>query len=101
LILYLTVTSDNTGTGKGGMLKVRREGQGYSARFLSPVAVFHCSGARDEGANRRLLEPIMRGRWGSVQSLRRDAHELNDACWLHGDNFCLSSLPVPRTLDND
>ena len=101
LILYLTVAFDNTGAGKGGMLKVRREGQEYSARFLSPVAVFHCSGARDEGANRQLLEAMMRGRWGSVQSLRRDAHELNDACWLHGDNFCLSSLPVPRTLDND
>jgi len=44
---------------------------------------------------------MMRGRWESVQSLRRDAHELNDACWLDGDNFCLSSLPLSRTLDND
>jgi protein-L-isoaspartate(D-aspartate) O-methyltransferase len=30
LILYLTVALDDTGTGKGGMLKVVREGSGYS-----------------------------------------------------------------------
>ena len=95
LIVYLTVAFDDTGTGKGGTLKVVREGSRYSARFLTPVAVFHCIGAaRDDNANRRLLRAMQRGRWGSVQSLRRDAHELNDACWLHGDDFCLSTLPA-------
>jgi protein-L-isoaspartate(D-aspartate) O-methyltransferase len=101
LILYLTVAFDDGGTGKGGMLKVGREDQGYAARFLSSVAVFHCIGSRNEGANRRLLEAMMRGRWGSVQSLRRDTHELSDACWLHGDDFCLSTLPVSGALDHD
>ena len=94
MILYLTVAFDDTGAGKGGTLKVGREGPGYPARFLSSVAVFHCIGARDDSANRRLLEAMQRGRWGSVQSLRRDAHELNDACSLHGDDFCLSTLPA-------
>jgi len=93
LILYLTVAFDDTGAGKGVTLKVRREGSGYPARFLFPVAVFHCIGGRDDSANRRLLEAMQRGRWGSVQSLRRDAHELNDACWLHDDHCCLSTLP--------
>jgi protein-L-isoaspartate(D-aspartate) O-methyltransferase len=101
LILYLTVAVDDTGAGKGGMLKVSREGQGYRARFLSSVAVFHCRGARDESANRRLLAAMKRGGWGSVQSLRRDAHTLNDACWLHGVDFCLSTLPVSEAADNE
>jgi protein-L-isoaspartate(D-aspartate) O-methyltransferase len=56
LILYLTVAVDDSGAGKGGMLKVGREGSGYPARFLSPVAVFHCMGAPDDSANQRLLK---------------------------------------------
>jgi len=94
LIIYLTVAFDNSNTGRGFMLKVKREERGYTARFLSGVSVFHCEGSRDDEANQRLREAFMRGVWESVQSLRRDAHELSDACWLHGDGFCLSTLPV-------
>ena len=94
LVLYLTVALDDTGAGKGGMLKVIRKDKGYAARFLSSVAVFHCIGSRDQDANRRLQEAMMRGRWGSVRSLRRDRHTQSETCWLHGDDFCLSTLPV-------
>jgi protein-L-isoaspartate(D-aspartate) O-methyltransferase len=95
LILYLTVAFDDGGTGKGGLLKVRRKERGYSARFLSGVTVFHCIGSRDNEANTRLREAMMRGGWQSVQSLRRDRHDASDACWLHGEDFCLAMLPVP------
>jgi protein-L-isoaspartate(D-aspartate) O-methyltransferase len=101
LILYLTVALNDSGAGKGAMLKVRREKQGYAAHFLSSVAVFHCLGSRNEQANQRLRKAMMRGGWGSVQSLRRDAHEVSDACWLHGGDFCLSTLPVSGALDHD
>jgi hypothetical protein len=79
----------------------RRLNKGYAAWFLSSVAVFHCIGSRNEGTNRRLREAMRRGAWGSVQSLRRDTHELSDGCWLHGDDFCLSTLPVLGALDHD
>jgi len=94
LILYLTVAFDDSSAGRGFMLKVKREERGYTAGFLYQVSVFHCEGARDENANQRLREAFMRGEWGSVQSLRRDAHESSETCWLHGDGFCLSTLPV-------
>jgi len=94
LILYLTVAFDDSGSGRGFMLKVKREERGYTTRFLGGVGVFHCEGSRDEEANQRLREAFMRGAWESVQSLRRDAHESSDDCWLHGDGFCLSTLPV-------
>jgi protein-L-isoaspartate(D-aspartate) O-methyltransferase len=94
LILYLTVAFDDSSIGRGFMLKVKREERGYTARFLYQVSVFHCEGSRDEIANQRLREAFMRGEWGSVQSLRREAHELSEACWLHGDGFCLSTLPA-------
>jgi protein-L-isoaspartate(D-aspartate) O-methyltransferase len=98
LILYLTVAFDDGGSGRGFMLKVKREDQGYTANFLSGVSVFHCIGSRDEEANQRLREAFMRGVWESVQSLRRDDHESSDTCWLHGDGFCLSTLPVQKDL---
>ena len=79
------------------MLKVKREEQGYAARFISPVAIFSCAGARDEALNQRLREAMVKGTWGAVQSLRREPHEASDSCWLHGEGFCLSTLPVGGT----
>ncbi|HYJ47574.1 MAG TPA: methyltransferase domain-containing protein [Pyrinomonadaceae bacterium] len=94
LLVPLTIARDETTAGGGFMLKVRRDGEGYAARFISPVAIFSCVGARDEASQRRLREAMMKGTWGRVQSLRRDAHEVAaDTCWLHGDDFCLSTLP--------
>lgn len=94
LIVPLTVARDETSSGGGFMLKVKREEQGYLARFISPVAIYSCAGARDETLNQRLREAMGRGTWGAVQSLRREPHEANDSCWLHGEDFCLSTLPV-------
>jgi protein-L-isoaspartate(D-aspartate) O-methyltransferase len=94
LILYLTVAFDDSNTGRGAMLKVKREDRGYTAHFLGQVSVFHCIGSRDEEGNQRLREALMRGAWGSIQSLRRDDHDQSDVCWLHGAGFCLSTLPL-------
>jgi protein-L-isoaspartate(D-aspartate) O-methyltransferase len=96
LTLYLTVAFDDSSAGKGGMLKVTREDAGYTARFLSPVAVFHCLGSRDEGANERLRAAMEGGQWRSVRSLRRDPHEPIQSCWLHAHDFCLSTRSSPR-----
>lgn len=95
LILYLTAAFGEGQVGRGELLKVGREDAGYSAQFLSSVAVFHCIGSRDENANRRLCESIMSGGWESVKSLRRERHERERTCWLHSDDFCLSQLRVP------
>jgi len=83
------------------MLKVKHENQSYAARFLSPVMIFPCIGSRDEEANQRLRDAMKLGTWGSVQSLRREAHEATDTCWLHGDNFCLSTFSVAASSGKD
>jgi protein-L-isoaspartate(D-aspartate) O-methyltransferase len=95
LILFLTAAFGDSDVGKGGMLKVKRRKNGYAAQFLSSVAVFHCIGSRHEEANRRLRESMMGGGWKSVKSLRREPHEPENTCWLHADDFCLSTLCVP------
>ena len=66
LVLFLTAGFDDSGIGKGGMLKVDRCKTGYAARFLSPVAVFHCVGSRGDEAERRFREAMVRGEWQSV-----------------------------------
>ena len=88
----LTISRDQNESGGGLMLKVVRKGDAYAARFLSPVAIFPCAGARDEAMNQRLREAMMRGDFASVRSLRRAAHETDETCWLHGEGFCLSRL---------
>jgi len=101
LLLPLTFAADPNANGMGFMLRVTYESQSYSARFLSPVMIFSCIGSRNEESNKRLHDAMKLGTWGSVQSLRRESHEPSDTCWLHGDNFCLSTLPVAASSAQD
>lgn len=93
LLLPLTAAGDE-GRNTGGVLKVRLQHAGLVASFISRVAIFPCQGARDPELNRPLKEAFNRGNEKSVQSLRWDAHEVVDTCWLHSDSFCLSKLTV-------
>jgi protein-L-isoaspartate(D-aspartate) O-methyltransferase len=95
LLLPLTFTMAPSPHGKGLVLLVRRQGAGWSARFLTPVAIYPCLGCRDENLNLRLREALGKGDWFSAQSLRRDPHEPDASCWLHGDGFCISKAPPP------
>lgn len=96
LLFPLTFSKEPTESGAGFMLKVKRdEGQEYAARFVSPVSIYPCIGARDEEMNTKLREAFMRGTWATVKLIRRDTHEPSNTCWLHGSDFCLSALPSP------
>jgi protein-L-isoaspartate(D-aspartate) O-methyltransferase len=94
LLIPLTIGQDENTHGVGLILKITREQNGYTARFISSVMIFPCIGSRDEESNQRLREAMMKGTWSSVQSLRRERHEQEENCWLHGDGYCLSTLPV-------
>jgi protein-L-isoaspartate(D-aspartate) O-methyltransferase len=89
LILPLTVDW------RGSVLKVTRLTNGdYSARFISEVGIFPCDGARNKRAGRLLKAAFQSGTQNTVRSLRRDRHEANRRCWLHGADFCLSRTAV-------
>jgi protein-L-isoaspartate(D-aspartate) O-methyltransferase len=76
--------------GAGYMLLVSRQPASHAARFVSPVGIFHCAGARtDDGAD--LLRRAYRaGGLEAVRSLRLDSHDAEPQCWLHAQRFCLS-----------
>ena len=94
LLMPLTVTDDTNSGGEGRVLKVTRKPEGFTASFISGVRIFPCVGGRDAEMNQRLKEAFKRGDAKSVQSLRRDRHEPSDACWFHGETFCLSRSSI-------
>jgi protein-L-isoaspartate(D-aspartate) O-methyltransferase len=83
------------GIGAGQMLLVSRQEEAYSARFVRPVAVFHCAGARSPTGMGLLRQAFLRGGYEHVCSLRRDEHDSNPSCWLHARRFCLRTSPTP------
>jgi len=90
LLVPLTVTSAaNASVGFGQMLLVTRDRDAHRARFVSPVGIFHCVGARSDAGNERLAAAFARGDCERVTTLRRDAHAHSDRCWLHTDDTCL------------
>lgn len=75
----------------GFMLRLDRLGPGFSARSAGRCGFFHCVGARDDGEaaalTRALYDPAGQGQ---MRSLRRDPHDREETCWLHGNGWCLS-----------
>jgi protein-L-isoaspartate(D-aspartate) O-methyltransferase len=95
LLIPLTVAVDAIGHGWGGLLKITRQAHGFAARFISEVRIFPCIGARAAELNKQLEDAFRRRTWAAVQQFRRDPHEPTEACWLHSEKFCLSTVPVP------
>jgi len=94
MILPLTATMPGMGTiGKGMVLLVTRRGAAFDARALTMVAIYSALGLRDEAMNARLGKALMTGpmQWQAIKSVRRDTHEPESSCWLHGDGFCVST----------
>lgn len=96
LLVPLTVGLPQPGLGAGHMLLVVRRPRSFAARFVSPVGIFHCAGARTEAGAERLRRAFSRGGPERVRSLRREAHPESAGCWLHAERFCLSCEATPE-----
>ncbi|HME74003.1 MAG TPA: rRNA adenine N-6-methyltransferase family protein [Myxococcota bacterium] len=96
LLFPLTVSLGTGEVGGGHMLRVMRTEAGYAARFVSPVGVFPCAGARESEAERRLRKAYSRGEEEFVQELRVDIHSEEPSCWLHNAGWCLSKRSFLR-----
>lgn len=82
------------GAGKGVMMWIRRQGEWFAARLLTLVMIYSSASVRDADANEALKKQIASPKLFSVQSLRRDVHEAEETCWLHGRGFCFSQKTV-------
>jgi protein-L-isoaspartate(D-aspartate) O-methyltransferase len=75
----------------GMVLCVERVPKGFAARFVARIGVSFCHGARDARHERLLRDAFQRGGTDLVASVRREFHEPDATCWLHGEGFCLST----------
>jgi protein-L-isoaspartate(D-aspartate) O-methyltransferase len=89
--LLVPLTFDTGGgIGKGVMMLIRREGERYAAQFQTLVMIYSCTSVRDAELNGAILKQPGSPKLFSVQSLRRDDHDAEETCWLHGPEFCFS-----------
>ncbi len=87
MLLPMTATRDRGGF----MLRLQRIGRGLAARSAGWVGFYPCAGARS-AADEAALGAALNDPAGqqAICSLRRDPHDKDDTCWLHGDGWCLS-----------
>jgi protein-L-isoaspartate(D-aspartate) O-methyltransferase len=86
LLFPLTATR-----GAGTMAYVTRKSANLFAATLTGTVFFvDFEGARDPAVSDDLAKALKRDNGSSVRSLRRDAHEKDESCWLHGRDWCFS-----------
>jgi protein-L-isoaspartate(D-aspartate) O-methyltransferase len=94
LLAPLTVDVPGMDVGLGQMLLVTQVPGGYDARFVSPVGVYHCAGARTAEGESSLRRAYAGGDEQTVRQLRLDDHPSDERCWLHSPSYCLSRQVV-------
>ncbi len=92
LLVPLTVDVPGMEAGFGQMLLVTRSTTVLNGRFVSPVGIYHCAGARTREGEELLRQAYARGDEDTIRRVRRDEHRPDDGCWLHGQHSCLSRL---------
>jgi protein-L-isoaspartate(D-aspartate) O-methyltransferase len=86
LLFPLTATR-----GAGTMAYVTRKNANLFAAALSGSVFFvDFEGARNPVVSEELAKALSRDNGASVRSLRCDAHEKDESCWLHGNGWCFS-----------
>jgi len=68
----------------------RRSANLYAATLTGSVFFVDFEGARDPAVIDDLAQALNRDNGSSVRSLRCDAHEKDESCWLHGSGWCFS-----------
>ena len=76
------------------MTKIVRNGSGYSAEMVSPVAIFSGGNLRDPALEPLMLNALRSGGLLKLKSVRRDVHEVGEACVLHAAEVCLSTTEL-------
>jgi protein-L-isoaspartate(D-aspartate) O-methyltransferase len=84
----IPLTNDNWW---GFPLRVDRAADGLAARAAGTIGIFHADGLRDP-AEAAAFASVQADAVGlaALKSLRRDPHDKEDTCWLHGAGWCLS-----------
>jgi protein-L-isoaspartate(D-aspartate) O-methyltransferase len=97
MILPLTASMPAMGSiGKGFVFLIQHDGDHFAARLSGFVAIYSAIGVRDDAMNTLVGKAMTAGpqKAQGVARLRRDPHDRDASCWLHGPAFCLSESSV-------
>jgi protein-L-isoaspartate(D-aspartate) O-methyltransferase len=75
---------------RGGVFRIERRGDELLARWISPVAIFPCEGARDPASEAALGAAFENGRVREVTQLYRREDVPEEECWVRGSGWCLA-----------
>jgi protein-L-isoaspartate(D-aspartate) O-methyltransferase len=75
---------------RGAVFRIERNGAEFAARWISPVAIFPCEGARDPESETALAEAFQTERWRDVTRLYRRDDLPAEQCWLRAPGWCLA-----------
>lgn len=92
LVLPLTAPLPAMGAtiGKGLTILITRSPEGLEARALGFVAIYSAENIRDEHLSQRVGQALMRNPFPLLKRLRRDPHEPEPSCWMHGPTTCFA-----------
>jgi len=90
LVVPLT-TAISPSLGAGFMTKIVCEHGRFSAEFVSPVAIYSCTSARDPQREPLLKACLSNGALIKMKSIRLDIHVQTDSCLVHGPEVCVSA----------
>jgi protein-L-isoaspartate(D-aspartate) O-methyltransferase len=77
--------------GPGTMAHLERvNADWFHAALVSTAFFVDFEGARNEQVSDELKKALQRDQGAGVRSLRCDAHERDQTCWLHGQGWCFS-----------
>jgi len=75
---------------RGAVFLIARDRLGYRARWLSPVAIYPCAGARTPAADAALRRAFKRGGWERVRRLYLGDDVPKERCWVRGAGWGLT-----------
>lgn len=75
---------------RGGIFRIERHGDEYSARWMSPTFIYPCTGAHDAESKTALAAAFKKGGWDNVTRLYRTGDIPDDNCWVRGRGWALA-----------
>jgi protein-L-isoaspartate(D-aspartate) O-methyltransferase len=75
---------------RGAVFRIERHGEEFAARWISPVAIFPCEGAREPASEATLAAAFQTERWREVTRLYRHDDLPSEQCWLRAPGWSLA-----------
>ena len=75
---------------RGAVFRIERRTPDFLVRWISPVAIIPCEGARDEASAAALEAAFEKGGWEQVTRLYRNNDVPEEGCWLRAPGWSLA-----------